>query len=139
ERVQGELRAIGIDVSLLPIRQSVAAGDPARFRALLARADIARASATNEQADDPVAYLRRLGEGYLPPADRARLDGIARLASPRREAAAAALAARLEREAVYVQYLNRATPELVSKRLGCVFDHPAYPGLDLAALCIRQR
>ena len=34
-------------------------------------------------------------------------------------------------------YLNRATPELVSKRLGCVIDQPEYPGPDLAVLCLR--
>ena len=32
---------------------------------------------------------------------------------------------------------DRTIPELISKRLGCVIDQPEYPGLDLAAFCLR--
>jgi hypothetical protein len=39
---------------------------------------------------------------------------------------------------MYLAYANFATPELVSKRLGCVIDQPEYPGVDLAALCLRS-
>jgi Bacterial extracellular solute-binding proteins, family 5 Middle len=131
-----QLAAIGIGLSLLPIRQTIAADHPQQFHALLARADLAIESANNEQASDPVGYLRQLGERYLPSADRATRERIDKLSSPERESAADALALKLEQEAVYVQYLNRAIPELVSKRLGCVFDQPEYPGLDLTALCL---
>jgi hypothetical protein len=136
DRLREELSAVGIAVKVMPIRQRIAADQPGEFQALLARADLALAGATAEQSSDPVAYLRHLGEEYLPPTDRARLEQIARLASPRREAAAAELTGRIESEAVYIQYLDRATPELVSARLGCVFDQPEYPGVDLAALCL---
>ena len=47
--------------------------------------------------------------------------------------------AKLEREALYVAYAYRVTPELVSPRLGCVVEHPKYPGLDLAALCLPKK
>jgi hypothetical protein len=85
--------------------------------------------------DDIVAYLNRLP--YLPAADQTRLDRIAGLPFSRREAAAARLAAELERDAVYVGFADAATPELASKRLGCVIDQPRYPGVDLVALCLR--
>jgi hypothetical protein len=102
----------------------------------MARADLTRVAGNADNARDSVAYL--FGLPYLPPTDRARLERIATLAPPRREAAAAAVAARLEQQAVYIGFSNGATPELVSKRLGCVIDQPEYPGLDLAALCLRS-
>jgi peptide/nickel transport system substrate-binding protein len=97
-----QLGVIGLRLSVLPIRQSIVADQPEQFRALLARADLAIASANNSQASDPVEYLRQLGEQYLTPADRARLERIGRLASPGREQAADALARTLERESVYI-------------------------------------
>ena len=65
-----------------------------------------------------------------------RLRQISRLASPAREAAAGAVAAWLEREAIYVPYADDALPALVSSRLGCIVDQPEVPGVDLAALCV---
>ena len=127
-----ELGAIGIELSVLPFTQQLI-GTP-QYAALLARADLALTGA--DDTSDPVAYLRQLGEQYLPAGDRERLDRIDRLAPPERDRAADALALKLEREAVYVQYLSRGLAELVSKRLGCVIDHPEYPGLDLAAVCM---
>jgi hypothetical protein len=82
-----------------------------------------------------VTYLAALP--YLPATAAARLERIAALSPPRREAAAAALAERLEQAAVYVPYADDAIPELVSKRLGCIVHQPEYPGVDLAALCVR--
>jgi len=58
--------------------------------------------------------------------------------SLRQEAAAARLADKLDRDAVYIGFADSVTPELVSKRLGCVIDQPEYPGVDLAALCVRK-
>jgi len=98
-------------------------------------ADLTRAAGNADNARDSIGYL--LGLPYLPQTDRAELERIAAFPSPRREAAAAAIAARLERDAVYIGFSDRATPELVSKRLGCVVDQPEYPGLDLASLCLR--
>jgi hypothetical protein len=54
----------------------------------------------------------------------------------RPEDAASALAARLERAAVYIGFANTATLELVSKRLGRVIDQAERLGVDLAALCL---
>ena len=74
----------------------------------------------------------------LPGSRPARLERIATLASPRREAAAAALAAKLERDAVYRGIRRPHASRALSTRLGCVIDQPQYPGLDLAALCLRS-
>jgi len=135
-RVSDQLAAIGIEVAVLPLPQS-STDRPADWSGLLARADIAQIDRNASQAVDPVAYLSLLPP-YLPSTDRARLARIATFSSPRREAAAAALASTLERDGVYLAYANLANPELVSKRLGCVIEQPEYPGVDLAALCLRS-
>ena len=88
------------------------------------------------QTVDPAEYLANLP--YFPSVERKRLNRITGLSPPQREAAAAALAARLEQEAVYVPYADNAIPELVSKRVGCIVHQPEYPGVDLAALCLRN-
>ncbi len=108
---------------------------PAQAAAVLARADLTRASGNADAARDAVAFL--LGLPYLPPADRTVLERIRTLPAPRRDAMAVRVAARLEREAVHVGFSDPATPELVAARLGCVVDQPEYPGLDLAALCLK--
>jgi ABC-type transport system substrate-binding protein len=129
--LQSQLAAIGITVTVVPVPQT---DSPAQRAAVLAHADIARVGGNASETRDPVSYLRSLP--YLPVADRAKLKRIANLPSPRREAAVAPLAARLERNATVVGVADLATPELVSSRLGCLIDHPEYPGLDLAALCL---
>ena len=132
--LQTELAAIGIDLRVVPLRQTL---DPAQRDAVLAAADLAQADGNADDARDPVFYLRPPPVPSAADADRlARIDAFP---SPRRESAAAALAARLEREAAYIGYADAATPELVSKRLGCTIDQPEYPGLDLAALCVAHR
>ena len=134
QRVREQLAAIGIDVTLLPLRQST--GDaPPDWSALLARADIATVERDASQSTDSVEYLRLLPR-YLPRADTAKLEQIATLPRARREAAALALASKLERDAVYLAFADLTHPELVSRRLGCVIDQPQYPGVDLAALCL---
>ena len=118
-------------MTVVPLPQSVS---PAQTAAVLARADIARIGGNADNARDPVAYLVALP--YLPPAPRRlaadRDASVCRSGRPppRR------IAARLERNGLYLGFSNRATPELVSKRVGCVIDQPVYPGLDLAALCL---
>jgi DNA-binding SARP family transcriptional activator/ABC-type transport system substrate-binding protein len=129
--VREQLAVIGIDVRVVPIRGE---DDPAS-KPTIARADLMTVGRDPSRAIDPVDYLGTLP--YLPSDDRRRLERIARLPSPRREAAAAALAVRLMREAVYVPYANGALGELVSRRLGCIVHQPNYPGVDLAALCLR--
>jgi DNA-binding SARP family transcriptional activator/streptogramin lyase len=125
------LAAIGIDLRVVPLRQTLG---PAERDAVLAAADLTQADGNADDARDPVSYLRHLP--YLPAADGERLTRMDAFLSPQRESAAAALAARLEREAAYIGYADAAGAELVSRRLGCTIDQPQYPGLDLAALCI---
>ena len=108
---------------------------PAELAAVRARADLTRIFGNATQTRDPVEYLRAVP--YLRAADRASLERIATFPSPRRESAAAALAANLERDGVVVGYAARVLPELVSRRLGCIVEQPEFPGLDLAALCRR--
>ena len=103
--------------------------------AKLARADLVGRGSSADEAD-PVLYLQSLP--YLPAADRARLDRIAKLASPDRETQAGALASGLEREAVYAVFSYGAIPEIVSSRLGCIVHQPEVPGVDLSALCLRK-
>ena len=89
-----------------------------------------------EDASDAVGFLLRPA---VPPRrrPRARLERIAALPFAARAGGGGALAAGLDRDAVYIGFANGATPELVSKRLGCVVRQPEYPGVDLAALCVR--
>jgi ABC-type transport system substrate-binding protein len=126
-----QLAAIGITVTVVPVLQT---DSPAQRAALFAQADIARVGGNASETRDPIEYLGSLP--YLPVAVRAELGRLANLPSPRREAAVGPLAAKLERNAIVLGVANLATPELVSARLGCVLDHPEYPGLDLAALCL---
>ena len=134
--VRDQLAAIGIDVTVLSLPQS-GSGQPVDWSARLARSDIAEVGRDPSQAIDPVDYLALLPP-YLPSADRKRLLRIATLATPRRETAAAAFAAKLERNGLYLGIADYARPELVSKRLGCLIDQPVYPGVDLAAVCVRR-
>jgi DNA-binding SARP family transcriptional activator/ABC-type transport system substrate-binding protein len=125
------LAAIGITLRVVPLRQTLS---KAQRDAALRAADLAQVDGNADDARDPVSYLLHLQ--YLSAAEREELTSIQALPSPRREAAAAAVAVRLEREAAYIGYADAATAELVSRRLGCTIDQPEYPGLDLAALCV---
>src|SRR5919197_6083462 len=91
----------------------------------------------NAETSDPVSYLQEI-EDVLPTADRAQLAQVAKLASPERERHAAALARRIEKQSLFAVYDIGAIPQLLSARLGCVLQQPEYPGVDLAALCLRQ-
>jgi DNA-binding SARP family transcriptional activator/ABC-type transport system substrate-binding protein len=134
--VQKQLAAAGIAVTVLTWRQSA---DPEQIASVLAHADLARAGTNAGDSYDPVVFLQDShGISYWPAGDRTRLDRVAALETLRREAAAAALTASLERDAVYLGFGIRTTPELVSKRLSCLVRQPKYPGLDLAALCLRR-
>lgn len=126
-----ELASVGITAKVVPLPQTL---DAAHRNAILAAADLAQISRNQDDARDPVLYLLHLP--YLTASDRAQLAHIESLPSQQRASAATAVAAHLEREAKYIGYADAATPELVSKRLGCTIDQPEYPGLDLAALCL---
>ncbi len=131
--VRQQLAAIGVAVKVVPL---LGEDSPESQAAKLAGADLTTVGRRPIEHDrSESSFLATLP--YLPPADRRRLDRIARLSSPRREASAAALAARLMRAAIYVPYADGAIPELMSKRLGCIVHQPNYPGVDLAALCVR--
>ena len=85
---------------------------------------------------DPAAYLQPL---YLPTKrQRDQLQGLLTLFSPARERASAAFARRIERASLFAVLSTGAIPELVSKRLGCIVHQPEFPGVDLAALCLRD-
>jgi DNA-binding SARP family transcriptional activator/ABC-type transport system substrate-binding protein len=128
-----QLARIGITLTVIPLPQTL---DPTQRSSALASADLARTGGNADDARDPVQYLLHLP--YLTPSDRRQLVGIHALPLEQRVRAATAIAAQLEREARYIGYSDRATAELVSKRVGCTIDQPEYPGIDLAALCIRH-
>jgi len=74
----------------------------------------------------------------LPPVYSNEIARIQLLSPPARERAAVSLVRRIERQSLFAVYVTDAMPELVSRRLGCIIDHPVYAGVDLAALCIRH-
>jgi DNA-binding SARP family transcriptional activator/ABC-type transport system substrate-binding protein/streptogramin lyase len=130
--VQDQLAAIGITVTALPLTHSDFLNGGLEAKA--ARSDLIWWGANAETAD-AVGYLRRF---RLPQKEWDELNRIAKLSSPERERAAAALATRIERKSLYAVYAYRAVPELVSKRLGCIVHQPQYAGVDLAALCLKD-
>jgi hypothetical protein len=130
QTVRRQLAAVGIAVRVVPLRQG---SSPARWAAVLAGADMARTGGSTD--DDSLAFLLHLP--YLPATYRAQLDRLSSISTPNRVAMADLAARRLERAAVYVGVADGATPELVSKRIGCIVHQPQYPGLDLAASCLR--
>ena len=132
--VREQLAAIGITVSVLPLTNRDFANGGAGVQAKAARSDIGWGGINAETAD-PVDYLRRL---YLPQKEWDELNRIARLSSPDRERAAAALARRIERKSLFAVFSHTAVPELRSRRLGCVIHQPQYAGVDLAALCLKS-
>ena len=121
---------------MLPLtnRDFANGGDGAQAKA--ARSDLGWGG-INAQSADPVDYLRRLYV-YLPEAERGEVDRIAKLQSPARERAAVAFVRKIERKALYAVFSHTAVPELRSRRLGCVVHQPQYPGVDLAALCLKN-
>ena len=127
------LAAIGISVTVVPVRQT---DGPAQQSALFSAAR--HRAGRRERLPDPrpgripaLVALSPTLRSHEPPTDR----GPA-LAAPRSRGGAPEFATELERDAIVIGVGNRATPELVSTRLGCVVEQPEYPGLDLAALCL---
>jgi DNA-binding SARP family transcriptional activator/ABC-type transport system substrate-binding protein/streptogramin lyase len=131
--VREQLAAIGIGVTILPLTNYD--WENGTVAAKMARADIAWAPGEAPNGDT-VDYLGQLA--YLPRGDRAALEQIARLTGPARDAQAAALAAKIERQVLYAVYEQSAVPELVSPRVGCIVHQPEYEGVDLTALCLRK-
>jgi DNA-binding SARP family transcriptional activator/ABC-type oligopeptide transport system substrate-binding subunit/streptogramin lyase len=134
QAVRNELAAIGIRVTVLPLTNEDFSNGGAGVASKRARSDLIWGG-LNAETSDPVSYLQG---AFLPAADRAALDRISKLSSPDRERKAIALARRIENESLFAVYDNAAIPELVSRRLGCIVHQPEYPGVDLAALCLRD-
>ena len=132
--VREQLGAIGITVSVLPLTNRDFLNGGSGIRAKAARSDIGWGGINAETAD-PVDYLRRL---FLPEKERDGLNRIAKLSSPERERAAAALATKLEQKSLFAVFSYSGVPELMSRRLGCVIHQPQYAGVDLAALCLKD-
>jgi hypothetical protein len=132
--VREQLAAIGIVVSVLPMTNRDFANGGAGAEAKARRSDLGWGGVNAETAD-PVDYLRRL---YLPRREWSELNRIAKLSSPARERAAVALTKRIEQMSLFAVYAYRGVPELRSRRLGCVIHQPQYPGVDLAALCLKD-
>jgi hypothetical protein len=85
---------------------------------------------------EPVAFLRQALGAAAP---RERLNEIARMARPRRIAAATDLELQLLRgPAPAAAFGNPAIPELFSGRVGCRTSSPVSFGTDLAALCLKH-
>ncbi len=134
--LRNQLAAIGLDMTILSLTNRDFANGGAGYVAKATRSDIFWGG-LNEHTADPAAYLQPL---YLPTQQRRNeLARLLRRKSPKRERAALAIAHRVERDSLYAVYINDALPELVSRRLGCIVHQPEYAGVDLAALCLRQR
>jgi DNA-binding SARP family transcriptional activator/ABC-type transport system substrate-binding protein/streptogramin lyase len=125
-----QLSAIGMRVSLIRIDQAKG------FELSKARRADLTWGGLNANTPDAAAYLKPLS--YLPPRYSNEIARIQLLSSPARESAAISLARRIEKQSLFAVYGTDAMPELVSRRLGCIIDHPVYAGIDLAALCIRH-
>ena len=108
EAVRTQLAEIGLIVRVVPLRQGAT---PAQRASVLANADMARVGTSQGDVDDAVGFLLRLP--YMPDPAAKRLDAIGALPTPRRAAAAARLARRLQQKAVYLGIADSATPELV--------------------------
>lgn len=126
-----QLAAIGINASVLPLAQGESTE---QWLAKANRSDLIWGGLP-VNSPDPAAYLQPL---YLPtPRQRGQLTQLLSMYSPDRERAAAKLARTIERQSLFAVYDTSAIPELVSRRLGCIVHQPEFPGVDLAALCLR--
>jgi DNA-binding SARP family transcriptional activator/ABC-type oligopeptide transport system substrate-binding subunit len=134
--VREELARIGLQVTVLPLTNADFDDGGAGYTAKASRSDLVW-DGLGAETSDPVSYLQQLGTA-LPARDRSALERISRLTSPARDREAAVLARMLERDSLFAVYDVGAIPELVSRRLACVVHQPEYPGVDLAALCLKN-
>ncbi len=128
-----ELAAIGIGIKILPA-VNADFGPGGKFLEKALRSDLIWGGEGIETGD-LASYLERL---YLFPREEAEVARILKLPIPERDERAVALARRVERQSLFAVYDSRAFPELVSRRLGCIVHQPMYPGVDLAALCLKD-
>ena len=88
-----------------------------------------------DELGDLATYLEPL---FLLTREERELQRVLRLSPPERDKRAIALARRVDRQSLFAVFDLKTIPELVSRRLGCVVHQPMYPGVDLAALCLRD-
>jgi hypothetical protein len=129
-----QLAAIGIRMKVLPALNADF-GPGGKLFEKASRSDLIWGGEGLETGD-LASYLERL---YLFPKEEAEVARILKLPIPERDERALALARRVERQSLFAVYDSRAFPELVSRRLGCVVHQPMYPGVDLAALCLKDQ
>jgi ABC-type oligopeptide transport system substrate-binding subunit/class 3 adenylate cyclase/streptogramin lyase len=137
EAVKSALAPIGIDVELREVEDiGLAVREPGT------EIDLWDSGTTLDYADSMSFLTTMLGEdvppSWLPPSVRA-LDLRKTLSGPRRQASAAASAARLARVDVPIAAVGYPVRgELFSPRLGCRVFPPFGYGVDLAALCLAE-
>jgi DNA-binding SARP family transcriptional activator/ABC-type transport system substrate-binding protein/streptogramin lyase len=130
KELRKQLGAIGLRMSIVQAAQSDSQAEAlAKHRSDLIWGGL------SEHSADPGDYLKDL---VLPPDDARELRRIQRLPSPDRERAALALVRKLERKSLFAVFQMDGWPELWSRRLGCIVHQPEYPGIDLAALCLKR-
>jgi DNA-binding SARP family transcriptional activator/ABC-type oligopeptide transport system substrate-binding subunit len=134
--VKRDLAAIGVDVRVREVPDFDGA-----LRAL-ARFDLLDGE-TGILYPDSASFLasaiREIPPGWARTAVRRKVEGVANLSGPDRQAAAAALADRLTTTSVdVVAYGAAQTSQFIGPRIGCRVFTPAAPGLDLAALCLND-
>jgi len=146
EIVRANLRRIGIEVQIRALGDSL-------FERLQRRGEPFDIAVLGWQSDypDPLDFLQQLdGRTIAPdgnlntayyddPGYNRTLDAAAGLASPARELALGRLAVDVARTAApWAAIGNEREHSFFSARIGCRLHHPVF-GIDLAALCIRDR
>lgn len=137
EAVKSALAPIGIDVELREVEDiGLAVREPGT------EIDLWDSGTTLDYADSMSFLTTMLGgdvpPSWLPPSVRAFEPGTT-LSGARRQAAAAASAARLARVDVPIAAIGYSVlGELFSPRLGCRVFPPFGYGVDLAALCLAE-
>jgi hypothetical protein len=133
DALRTQLAAIGMRIEILPALNADF-GPGGKWLEKWRRSDLTWGGGGLETGD-LARYLEPL---FLLPKEEADLARILKLSGPERDERAVALARRVDRQSLFAVYDSGAIPELVSRRLGCVVHQPMYPGVDLAALCLRN-
>ncbi len=150
EIIRRNLAPLGIRVAVKSDFPVGGAGAAASKRG--ARFDLTPLTSTPDLAD-PGNFLRSLFDGSLihatgntnlsyfnDPVVNARLARADRLSGRARERAFGRIASDLARNQAPIAIFSQPyQAELVSTRLACLIDQPAFGGLDLAALCLRKK
>ena len=118
----------GANFDLFPFMSTADLPDPGRFLRSLFDGSLLRATGNTN-----VSYFDDAGVN-------ARLARADRLSGRARERAFGRIAADLARNQAPIAVFSQPyQAEFVSKRLGCLIEQPAFGGLNLAALCLRDK